>query len=72
MRPEIKAQLVAAIGDDSPLLAPDAQIAVRVGDTESLVPVAHLRKLIQALGMDMLKDVSDLMRGESSADQPLH
>jgi hypothetical protein len=59
MRSDIRAQLTSIIGEDSPLLAPDAQIAVRVGDTETWVPLAHLRALIQALGRDDLKAFAD-------------
>jgi hypothetical protein len=66
MQPDIRAQLVAVIGDTSPLLAPDAQIAVRVGDTEGWVPLLHLRALIQALGRDDLRLVAD---GLSQAGQ---
>jgi hypothetical protein len=69
MRPEIRNQPTAIIGEDSPLLAPGAQIAVRVGDIDSLVPVDHLRTLIDALCKDALKDVSDLLAALGSADQ---
>ena len=47
------------IGEDSPLLAPDAQIAVRVGATETWVPLTHLHALIHALNREKLQAFAD-------------
>lgn len=68
MRPEIYAQLIAVVGDNSPLLAPDATIVVRAGGVETEVPLAHLRAFILSLCAGLMKDTYDPARSQSPTD----